>query len=221
MVVAKAPVAGAVKTRLCPPLSYEQAARLAAASLADTLAAGLASSASRCVLALDGPPGPWAPGGVQLMAQRAGGLGERLAGAMADAWQLDPAPMLVVGMDTPQITPALLDAVAGSLLEAESDVVLGEADDGGYWVIGSRRPVRGMFAGVPMSTDQTCERQRRRVLDLGLRCRPVATLRDVDCIADALAVAAEAPRTRFARQLRALGAASAAGTLAPAGHFRT
>lgn len=202
VIMAKSPVPGAVKTRLCPPLGYDEAAQLAAACIADTADAGLASSASRCLLALDGAPGPWMAPGLGLLTQRTGDFGARLAGAMADAWDREPLPMLVVGMDTPQVSAARLDAVAAALLEQETDVVLGPAYDGGYWVIGCRRPVAGLFDTVPMSTHETWTRQRRRVLDLGLRCRSVAALRDVDDVADARSVAAAAPHTRFARALR-------------------
>jgi uncharacterized protein len=204
VIMAKSPVAGVVKTRLCPPLLPEEAARLAAASIEDTTRAGLASSASRCVLALAGPVGAWVPPGVVVMGQGSGDLGARLGRAMADAWAAAPVPMLVVGMDTPQLTPTLLDAVAETMLGAGSDVVLGPAHDGGYWAVGSRQPVPGLFATVPMSTDETYERQCRRVRSLGLRVRSVAAVRDVDDFADAVVVAGDAPGTRFARELRAL-----------------
>lgn len=204
VVMAKSPRPGAVKTRLSPPLTLGQAARLAGAAIADTVAAALASTAARCVVALDGPAGAWLPPGVVVVPQRGGDLGARLTGAVADAWAGCPVPTLVVGMDTPQLTPSLLDRVATELVAGACDAVLGPADDGGYWAIGVRRPVAGLCDGVPMSTDRTGAAQRHRLASLGLCCRAVPALRDVDVYADAEAVAASAPRTRFAEALRAI-----------------
>jgi len=104
LVIAKEPVAGRVKTRLVPPCTPEQAAALAEAALADTLHAVLAVPARRRVLVLDGEPGPWLPPGFDVMPQCGGGLDERLAGAFAAI----SGPALLVGMDTPQLTPGLL-----------------------------------------------------------------------------------------------------------------
>ena len=107
IVVAKAPVPGRVKTRLTPPLHPEQAAMLARAALEDTLAAvGRSRLATRRVVALDGEPDGLLPEGFELVAQRGGGLAERLAAAFEDIG----GPALLIGMDTPQVTPDLLDA---------------------------------------------------------------------------------------------------------------
>ena len=111
IVMAKAPVPGRVKTRLCPPCTAEEAALVAEAALVDTLAAALASSTDRVVLALDGRPGPWLPAGVDVVSQRGSGFGERLAAA----WSEIGGPALQIGMDTPQVTPALLDLASAAL----------------------------------------------------------------------------------------------------------
>lgn len=200
VVIAKSPSPGRSKTRLCPPCDPEQAAALAEAALHDTLDAVAAAPARRRVLALAGAPPDWLPDSLELVAQRGDGLGERLAGALGDAG----GPALVIGMDTPQVTPALLGHAAASLAAPGVDAVLGPALDGGYWTIGLRRPDPGVFAGVPMSTPDTCAAQRRRLRELGLRTAGLAALRDVDTIADACAVALAAPGTRFARGLARL-----------------
>src|SRR4051794_8669198 len=185
LVIAKEPVAGRVKTRLTPPCSPTQAAALAMAALQDTLAAALACRrAGRRVLVLDGRPGPWVPAGFSVIAQRGDGLAERLAGAFADAG----GPAFLVGVGTPQLTPALLDA--GLFAVETSDAALGPALDGGYWGIGLRRPDAAVFDGVPMSERCTGAIQRARLDALGLRTVALPPLRDVDTIADARAVAA-------------------------------
>jgi rSAM/selenodomain-associated transferase 1 len=205
LVIAKAPAPGRVKTRLTPPCTPEQAATLAAAALRDTLDAAAASRrARRLVLALDGTAPSWLPPGIEVIPQRGPGLAARLAAAFSDVGE----PAFLVGMDTPQVTPALLDAGIAALDGA--DAVLGSAADGGYWGIGLRRADDEVFRGVPMSDPDTSAEQRRRLAVLGLRTAVLPPLRDVDTIADAYAAAAVAPRSRFAAALRALGEREAA-----------
>jgi hypothetical protein len=194
IVMAKAPVPGRVKTRLCPPLTTEEAALVAEAALVDTLAAALASSAARVVLALDGEPGPWLPAGVDVISQRGSGFDERLTAAWSDVG----GPALQIGMDTPQVTPALLDMASAVLEQPDTDAVLGLAEDGGWWCVGLRRADRAVFRGISMSRSDTGARQLARLGELGLRTATLPRLRDVDTIADAHAVAALAPGTRFA-----------------------
>jgi len=194
-VIAKAPVAGSAKTRLSPPLSPAQAAELAEAALCDTLEAVLRTRAARRVLVLDGPAGDWLPPGLEVIPQRPVGFAERLAGAFEDVGE----PAFLIGMDTPQLTPAMLDSALEALGAPANDAVLGLCEDGGYWGIGLRRADARVFAQVPMSTARTGERQRLRLEELGLRTGALPVLRDVDCHADALAVAAQAPESRFAR----------------------
>jgi hypothetical protein len=194
LVLAKAPAVGRSKTRLCPPCTPAQAVSLAEAALADTLAAAAGAAVARRVLVLDGAPGRWLPSGFEVVAQRGGGLAERLAAAFSDA-----APAFLVGMDTPQVTPALLEAGIAAL--ERSPAVLGPAADGGYWGIGLRTPDPRAFADVPMSCARTAAAQRARLRTLGLSVAELPLLRDVDTIADARTVAAAAPETRFATRL--------------------
>ena len=198
VVIAKAPVAGTCKTRLTPACTPVQAAALAAAALADTLAAVAATPVRRRVIVLDGAPGAWLRPGFEVIPQRGGDLADRLAAAFTDVGE----PALVVGMDTPQLTRRLLAQALREL--GRADAVLGPAPDGGYWTIGLREADDAVFAGVPMSNPATCAVQRRRLHSLGLTTLELPELRDVDDIADARAVAALAPHTRFARTLAAM-----------------
>lgn len=202
IVIAKAPRPGHSKTRLCPPCTPQQAADLALAALRDTLTAVLRTpGVDRRVLVLDGKPGAWVPASFEVLPQRGDGLDERLAAAFDDVG--DPA--LLVGMDTPQISPSLLRAGLDAL-DADP-AALGPAPDGGYWAIGLREPDAEVFRGVPMSTAHTCAAQRARLDERGLSWAELPLLRDVDRIEDAHAVAALAPEGRFARTLDALGEA--------------
>jgi rSAM/selenodomain-associated transferase 1 len=208
LVIAKAPVPGRVKTRLTPPCSPEQAARLASAALADTLAAvDRAAGGRRRVLVLDGPavalPAGGVPAGWEVLPQRGDGLAERLACAFADAG----APALLVGMDTPQLTAQLLAAGLAALEDEGADAVLGAATDGGYWAIGLRVADARVFSGVPMSVETTGAAQRERLRGLGLRTAELPPLLDVDTIDAAREVAAIAPGSRFAAELAGIEAA--------------
>ncbi|NAS23882.1 DUF2064 domain-containing protein [Herbidospora sp. NEAU-GS84] len=198
LVIAKEPVPGRVKTRLTPPFTPSEAAALAEASLADTLSALMDTPADRRVLVLDGSPGPWTPPGLEIRPQCGGGLDERLAAAFAAC----AGPALLIGMDTPQVTPGLLEP---ALDFSRYDAWFGPADDGGFWALGLRDPDPALLLGVPMSVPQTGSAQRARLRHLKVGELPA--LRDVDTAADAREVAAQAPWTRFARAHLALSAA--------------
>jgi uncharacterized protein len=195
LVIAKQPVPGRVKTRLVPPFSHEQAAALAEAALADTLSIMLMAPVRRRIVVLDGEPGPWLPAGFDIVPQCGGTLDERLA----DAFAAVPGPALLMGMDTPQVTPDLL-----TVDWQVADAVFGRAADGGFWALGLRVPDPALLRGVPMSTRNTGAVQRARLLAAGLRVVDMPVLRDVDTAADAMAVAAQAPGSRFAARVREL-----------------
>jgi uncharacterized protein len=208
IVIAKEPVPGRVKTRLTPPFSPRQAAGLARAALADTLAAVAAAPAARYVIALDGTPGPWLPAGAPVLAQRGAGLDERIAAALADAYAGLAVPVVLIGMDTPQVTAALLEAALRPLADGTADAVFGPAADGGFWLLGLRRPDPSLVLGVPMSTADTGVTQLARLAWAGLRVRWLPMLRDVDTAEDACEVARQAPGSRFAAALAAMPACS-------------
>jgi len=203
LIIAKEPVPGKVKTRLTPPFSPAEAAALAEAALRDSLRAVAATPAAQRVLALDGLPGDWLPPGVVVIPQRGGGLDERLAAAFADVQRLRPGPVVLIGMDTPQVTPGLLREAGEAL--SDHDAVFGPAADGGFWARGRRRPDPALNEGVPMSHPETGKLQLARLERAGLSVRLLPELTDVDTAADAAAVAAEAPGSCFATVLKGLG----------------
>jgi rSAM/selenodomain-associated transferase 1 len=201
LVMTKAPAPGRSKTRLTPPCTPEQAAGLARAALEDTLASVAAARLpGRRIVVLEGQPAAWLPPGFEVIAQRGSGLAERLAAAFEDAG----GPALLMGMDTPQVTPELLDAGLAALTDG-ADAVFAEAPDGGYWAIGLKRADPRVFDGIPMSAADTGARQRSRLASLSLRVEVLPALRDVDTIEDARAVAAGAPAGRFAAALSRIG----------------
>jgi uncharacterized protein len=210
IVLAKAPVPGRVKTRLTPPFTPQEAAMLAEAALADTLEAGASASFARHTLALDdqrAAPGALRaelPARFEVSPQRGRGLDERIAAAFDDAYACLAVPVVLIGMDTPQVTPGLLETVAQPLAAGDADAVFGPAEDGGFWLLGLRRPDPRLILGVPMSADDTGRVQLDRLRAAGLRVRQVPELLDVDRAADAERVARQAPGSRFAATLASL-----------------
>lgn len=200
LIVAKRPLPGLAKTRLMPAFGPDGSAELAAAALADTFDAARRCGADRVIVSFDGDPTGIVPRQFTVVPQRAGSFHDRLAGAWEDAG----GPGLQIGMDTPQVTASDLDVAMERLSMAGTDAVLGPADDGGWWAIGLRRPVPGVFDGVAMSEPTTGEQQRRRLAALGLTIRSLPPFRDVDEPADVAAVAELAPRTHFAEVARRL-----------------
>ncbi len=208
LVVAKAPVPGLAKTRLGAVVGNEAAAELAAAGLLDTLEASR-SATPDCVIALTGDVdhaarsheiraalADWT-----VVRQRGEGFAERLVNAHRDAGE---GAVLQIGMDTPQVTAAMLTEAA-SLLE-QHDAVVGPADDGGWWVLGRHSADQvDAVRGVPMSTETTCKDTERALTSQGLDVGTTRTLQDVDLVADAQEVADGAPHTRFAQVWRAQG----------------
>jgi rSAM/selenodomain-associated transferase 1 len=204
LVIAKEPVPGRVKTRLTPDFTPAQAAKLAEAALTDTLLAVAAVPARRHVIALDGQPGGWLPGSFEVMPQHGDGLDQRIAAAFSQAYTDLAEPVVLVGMDTPQVTPELIESALRPLTDDTADASFGPADDGGFWLLGLRRPDPELVLGVPMSTGDTGAAQLSRLVRAGLRVHWMRTLLDVDTAADAAAVAGQAPRSRFAIALRAM-----------------
>lgn len=198
LVIAKEPVPGRVKTRLTPPFPPADAAALAEAALTDTLNVVAAAPVARRLLVLDGTAGDWLPAGFDVIGQRGGGLDERLAAAFTDAYAALPLPMVLVGMDTPQLTADHLTDAATSVTTGDADAVFGPASDGGFWLLGLRKPDRSLVAGVPMSRPDTGRVQLERLTRAGLRVALAPRLADVDTFDVAELVAGQIPGSRFA-----------------------
>jgi uncharacterized protein len=182
-VIAKQPVPGRVKTRLCPPCTPEQAAEVAAAALADTLDAVERVADRRAVdpvLLFDGDVDGWLRPGWRHVVQRGDGLGARLALAFGEL-----GAGVIVGMEA----PAAVDSIGRHLpwLASGTDL-LGLAVDGGYWAIGLCDDGAGyggsVFDGVPMSVGHTGAAQLRRLHRLGRRVRMLPTAHDLDTVDD-------------------------------------
>lgn len=204
LVLAKAPLPGRVKTRLCPPCTPAQAAEVARAALLDTLDAVEAvpqAVVSRNCLVLDGDISTvddcdWPRAGWLHCPQHGVSLGERIAHAFADT-AIDGMASLLIGMDTPQVDGSLLARCIAGLDSA--DAVLGHAADGGWWLLGLRDPGHAsLLRSVPTSRPDTGAKTRDVLAQAGLAIADAPVLSDVDTAVDARRVAAACrPGTRF------------------------
>ena len=195
IVIAKAPVAGRVKTRCTPPCSPVQAAQLAEAALVDTLTVVDACSAGRVVIALDGAPGSWLPARFEVHPQREGSLGDRLDHAFRSV----AAPAFLIGMDTPQVTVQMIERALDELRSAAGpDALVGPCEDGGFWSLGLRDPAADLCHTVPMSRADTCASLGRRIRSRQMTCGLLPMLIDVDDFPTALKVAAASSGSGFA-----------------------
>ena len=185
IVFTRYPEPGRVKTRLIPLLGADGAAELHRRMTRHTLAAaaGLRSQLGADVVVrftggkrLDMERlygGQWA-----LEEQGDGELGSRLERAVGDAFAAGRTKVVVVGCDCPELTPRLLQDAFAAL--HPSDVVIGPALDGGYYLIGLSRLSPGIFGGIPWGTERVLDETLRAARRLSLTVQLLPALRDVD-----------------------------------------
>jgi uncharacterized protein len=217
IIFARAPVPGETKTRLCPPLCLEAAARLAEAFLLDevetfsmlpdlrvSVAYTPDGSGSQFRRILGDAMIPW------LAPQGGGRLGDRLQSAFAAAcpsWW----PVAIIGSDSPDLPPSVVETAFRTLENDEADVVIGPAVDGGYYLIAARQVHPVLFEEIPWSTADVLAVTLEHADQAGLRVRLLPLWEDVDVPDDLRRLRARlegapplvAPRTRAV--LRSLG----------------
>jgi rSAM/selenodomain-associated transferase 1 len=182
-VVAKAPRAGQSKTRLCPPLRPEAAARLAAAFLRDTVALAARSGADVRLICRDGGEREallgYALAGAPVHVQSGAGLGAALESAFVLGKRDGYRAVGVLAMDSPTLPPEAV-ARAFACLRAGADVGLGPSEDGGYYLLTAREAHPGLFRRMAWSTSGVAGETRARAVALGLRVHQVERWLDVD-----------------------------------------
>jgi rSAM/selenodomain-associated transferase 1 len=214
IVMAKAPRPGEAKTRLVPPLTRPEAARLAACFFADTAALAL-NVARELVVAYapaDGraeledilravvPEEIFDEGRVLWLEQRGEDLGARLSSVAERAAAAGLSPLLFVGTDSPTLPPPFLNDALEVLNAGRADVALGPADDGGYYALGLRAHAPGLFDSVEWSTPRAYAQTARNAARLGLRLLELPRWYDVDTPADLRRLRAQLLRDDAARR---------------------
>jgi rSAM/selenodomain-associated transferase 1 len=183
-IMAKAPWPGTVKTRLCPPLLATEAAALYRCFLLDKIRAVGALTGAQPVIA-------YTPDDARtefdvldpsftLVPQRGPDLGARLHGILTHLLAAGHAGAMAVDSDTPTLPARFLQQAVDCLTRPGPDVVLGPTEDGGYYLIGIRRPHRELFDAMPWSTPEVLEVTLRRAAAAGLRAACLPSWFDVD-----------------------------------------
>ena len=188
IIFAKAPVAGHVKTRLCPPLTPDEAASLHGSLVLDLLDRCQSLKGIDRILA--GAPTREHPffGAMKtrfkipVWDQVGDDLGARMAHAFQSALGSPYHSVLIVGTDIPGITVSLITTAFKSL--QDHDIVLGPTVDGGYYLIGLRSPVPELFEHIPWSTDKVLSLTREKIRALDLSVKILPRLRDLDTVED-------------------------------------
>lgn len=187
-VMIKAPRAGASKTRLVPPLTPEEAAALSVSFLRDTAAniAGVAAEGSAEGVAVYTPAGAEAafdgllPLSFSMLAQRGESFGERLFHAAEDLLAAGYQSVCLIDSDSPTLPPALLAAAISALARPGDRVLLGAADDGGYYLIGLKSAHRGLFTDIDWSTERVLAQTIERAAAMALEVEALPAWYDVD-----------------------------------------
>jgi len=187
VVMAKRPVPGKTKTRLCPPLTPLEAAELYEALLRDTI--GLVSSLRGIELAIAitprtavGQMGSFAPRGARMLAVEGADIGECLVGAMGLLFSEGFTRVVAVNSDGPTLPAEYIERAVAML--TNSDVVLGPAEDGGYYLIGLRQRQPGLFADIAWSSSRVAAQTLERAAALGLTVAQLPSWYDVDTPAE-------------------------------------
>jgi len=188
LLMSKAPEPGKVKTRLASHLGMNAAARIYEKLVHNCLQTCVV--ADLCPIDIWCDPSPDHPFfqhcskryGTGLQQQMGGDLGQRMSSAMRSALQ-HAEPVVLIGADCPSLTANDLDAAFQNLQQG-SDVVLGPAEDGGYYLIGMNLHHQALFKGIPWSTPGVLEKTEMRLRQSGLKWHCLTVHRDIDTVED-------------------------------------
>jgi uncharacterized protein len=188
IIFTKAPVPGTVKTRLCPPLTADEAASLHGSLVLDAIdqAKGLTEVTLYVACAPDSAhpffkvlEGRYS---ARLLPQEGDDLGARMSGAMQKAFSLGHQRVILTGTDLPNLHRGHFSQTANEL-ECH-DLVLGPTLDGGYYLIALSRPAPDLFCGIAWSTATVLEETQKKAATLGLSVALLPSLRDLDDLDD-------------------------------------
>ncbi len=193
-VMAKAPLRGAVKSRLVPPLTKDEAAALNRCFIRDVCASIDAAAemvASQQAVTITGliaytPAGTEAafdgavPTSFEFIAQRGEDLGARLINVASDLLSAGFDSVALMNSDSPTIPGSLISSAITSLARSGDRVAIVGADDGGYCLIGLKQPHWRIFEDIAWSTDAVFAQTVDRVGELGLEIARMPSWYDID-----------------------------------------
>jgi rSAM/selenodomain-associated transferase 1 len=188
-IFAKAPIAGQVKTRLCPPLTHKQAAELFRCFLLDTVEHMCSLETVQVFLAItpaDSEPlfRHMIPFPVRYLPQRGDSLGEREINMLVDMLSEGFSRAVIIGSDIPTLPVAHIQEAFTRLEDPECDAVFGPSTDGGYYLVGVREVHRPLFENVAWSTPQVLEQTLEQARLHQLAVELVPSWYDVDTVED-------------------------------------
>jgi hypothetical protein len=203
IVMVKAPLPGFAKTRLA--LSEAAASSLALCFLQDVVSAAR-RIVPNLIVAFTPRDGRaflqnHLPDNLLWIEQSGDGLGERMDSAIAHATKLDFNPVIVLGADSPTLPLAFIEDAIQSLAEGDADVVLGPTTDGGYYLVGLRKPVADLFRNVEWSRPTVFEQTVRNINELNLKLTLLPEWYDVDTPDDLVRLRHELNSSEQARNL--------------------
>ena len=182
IVFVKDPIPGKVKTRLCPPFSYDQAAILYKSFAEDVLESALQVKNANIFAAYAGEKSPTSllekRPKISSFRQEGPDLGFKLMNAFKTAFAEKNSKAAIIGSDAPQISPRIAEEAFEALEIA--DMVLGPAEDGGYYLIALKRIIPELFFEIPWSTEKVLSETLSRAQNLGLKIKLLPTLFDID-----------------------------------------
>jgi rSAM/selenodomain-associated transferase 1 len=184
-VMAKVPEAGHVKTRLCPPLTPDEAASLARCFLLDRLEQLREVADSDAMVAFaprerEAEMRALVPREVRLIGQTGADLGARLDRVLTDLLAEGYEGAIAVDSDSPTLPTRYLIRACAEIRDGAANVVVGPCEDGGYYLIGLRAPAPALFVDMPWSTAAVTAETLARARRLGLRLALLPTWFDVD-----------------------------------------
>ncbi|HXG53539.1 MAG TPA: TIGR04282 family arsenosugar biosynthesis glycosyltransferase [candidate division Zixibacteria bacterium] len=190
VLMSKAPEPGCSKTRLVPPLSAEEAAAVAGALLRDQLENIGRFSTARLFVNFSAPSSPeefvrsFVPPGFSSFAQRGNGLGERMRFAFERLLRRGFERVVLIGADLPPVPLEFLERAYALLERPAIDVVLGPSTDGGYYLVGMKREVPGIFEGIAWSRSDVLARTLERLETAGISWGLLPFWYDIDTAED-------------------------------------
>lgn len=187
IVMAKAPVPGQVKTRLCPQISPGKAAELYRCFLQDRISQMAELKGTELAVAFT-PESAFAfftaqtPDRFQLFAQKGKTLGDRLTRLFSDRFAEGYTAVSVIDSDTPDLESSIMNQSFRLLVS--HDVVYGPSRDGGFYLVGLRNPYPALFEEIPWSTAEVLQVSLKKAKKMGLKTALLPERHDIDTYED-------------------------------------